>query len=208
VSIEGTELESGAADRLIAFADAVVAIGLTLLALELPVPEGRTAEEVWHSFGDHWSEYFAFLLSFYVIARLWGAHHHVMRYARLSDERLRTLNLLWLLVIVVEPAATKLLVGEHQDTLGAHAIRWDTYAAVQVLASAAFLAMVHHMVNGGLADTAMPAHVAPRAYVRSASFVAGFGLSIPVFLVTRDGWVVWIAVPLATSLVARRRTGS
>jgi uncharacterized membrane protein len=34
---------------LIVFSDAVVAIAMTLLALELPVPTGETADELWAS---------------------------------------------------------------------------------------------------------------------------------------------------------------
>jgi hypothetical protein len=40
------------------------------------------------------------LSSFIVIG---GHHHHVMRYAERSDARLRTLNMLWLLTIVLNP---------------------------------------------------------------------------------------------------------
>lgn len=42
---------------------------MTLLAIDLPQPEGSTAIQMLHSVGDHRSEYIAFLISFWVIAQ-------------------------------------------------------------------------------------------------------------------------------------------
>jgi len=67
-------LEARAADRLILFSDAVVAIAITLLALDLPVPDGRNVSEFWRSVREHDDHYLAFLVSFVVIAASWGKH--------------------------------------------------------------------------------------------------------------------------------------
>ena len=80
-------LESGTAERLLFFSDAVVAIAMTLLALELPVPVGKTASALWASAREGAGHYLAFVVSFVVIALAWGEHHHVMRYLERSEHR-------------------------------------------------------------------------------------------------------------------------
>ena len=200
-------LESGAADRLIFFSDAVVAIAITLLALELPVPTGATTSALWSSVGDHSGEYLAFLISFIVISVLWGRHHHVMRYVERSDARLRTLNMLWLLTIVLNPFATKLLTTEGPGTVGAHALRYGFYALLQVLASVTFVAMVHHLFSHHLQAADTPPSVETDSNWNAAGVIVGFGLSIPVFFATTYGWLLWIAGPVVVGNIARRRTG-
>ncbi|HEY3612244.1 MAG TPA: TMEM175 family protein [Gaiellales bacterium] len=201
---DGADLESGAADRLLFFSDAVVAIALTLLALELPVPDGKTTGAFWHSVQRYDGNYSAFLISFVVIAAAWGQHHHVMRFAERSDARLRTLDMLWLLTIVLNPFATKLLTTEGHDSLATHALRFGFYALLQVLASGAFIAMVRHMVARGLQSPLTPPRIASEASWQGIGVIAGFGLSIPVFFVTRDAWLLWIAGPVIAGQVMRR----
>jgi uncharacterized membrane protein len=209
VSADASELESGAADRLIFFSDAVVAIAITLLALELPVPIGTTTHAFWQSFRHEDSHYLAFLLSFVVIAVAWGQHHHVMRYAERSDTRLRTFNMLWLLTIILNPFATKLLTSEGHDSVGAHALRYGFYALLEVLASVAFLSLVHHMVSHRLSAPDTPARIVRTANWDGAGVIVGFGLSIPLFFVTREAWVLWVAGPVLCGQISRRRrTGS
>ena len=63
-----TDYDARAADRLILFSDAVVAIAITLLAIDLPLPEGGTVSEFWASVRHDSTHYLAFLISFFVIA--------------------------------------------------------------------------------------------------------------------------------------------
>ena len=68
----------GAADL---FSDAVVAIAITLLAIELPAPAGDTFSKFWPSVRHDDGHYAAFLISFAVIAAAWRDHHDLFRYA-------------------------------------------------------------------------------------------------------------------------------
>jgi uncharacterized membrane protein len=199
-----TQLESGAVDRLIFFSDAVVAIAITLLALELPVPEGATTHELWTSARHNDSHYLAFLVSFVVIAAMWARHHHVMRYAERGDERLRSLNMLWLLTIVLNPFATDMLTVSSHDTTGAHAVRFGFYAVLQIFANVAFLLMIRHLVRSGLQSATAPADLWPATFRGCMTVMAIFGLSIPLFLVTREAWILWLVGPIVVGHARRR----
>ena len=121
------DLEQRAVDRLIFFSDAVVAIAITLLAIDLPVPRGATVSQFWSSVRHNGGHYLAFAISFLAIAAAWNHHHDLFRYARSMDSRLRTLNMAWLLTIVLNPFATRLLTSQGHQPLGVHALRFGFY---------------------------------------------------------------------------------
>ena len=196
--------ESRAVERLTVFSDAVVAIAITLLALDLPVPEGDTASAFWASVQRNDGHYAAFLISFMVIAAAWSNHHDLFRYTVRTDSRLRVLNTAWLLTIVLNPFATRMLTVIGHPTLDAHALRFGFYALLQVLESGALLAMLRHMASHGQIPGAPPpmvTNMTREAYV----LMAGFGLSIPVFFITTNAWLFWFALPVLVGQVRRLR---
>jgi uncharacterized membrane protein len=94
--------------RTEAFSDAVFAIAITLLVLELPfehVPEGRLA----HELSDRWPEFAAYVVSFGSIALAWMQHRAVFDHIVRIDRRLMRLNLQLLLAIAFLPFPTALL---------------------------------------------------------------------------------------------------
>jgi uncharacterized membrane protein len=97
-------------DRFITFLDAVVAIAITLLVLPLaevivgtdPPPDAADV------FTQNGARFFAFLLSFAVISRLWLAHHRLVEWVGAYDTAFLWLNFGWALTIVFLPFATQL----------------------------------------------------------------------------------------------------
>ena len=78
---EGDEANEAASDnslgRLLALSDGVFAIAMTLLALDLRLPDLSTDAsdaQLRHALADDWRSYLAFLISFYVVANYWGVH--------------------------------------------------------------------------------------------------------------------------------------
>jgi TMEM175 potassium channel family protein len=103
--------------RLEAFSDGVFAIAITLLALELPRPEG---DDLWHELGTRWEAYAAFVVSFLTIGIIWVNHHGLLDRMRNADRTLLFLNLLLLMWVSLIPWPTG-LVAEHLSDPGAEA---------------------------------------------------------------------------------------
>lgn len=135
--------------RLEAFSDGVIAIAITLLVLEITVPEGpgSLAERL----GAQWPVYAAYLVSFVVIGATWLSHHHLIRDLRGVDHGLLLFNLALLLVISFIPFPTK-VVGE--EMLGHEPADQRTaallYAATFFVLALAFNAIWWWAVRRGL----------------------------------------------------------
>jgi uncharacterized membrane protein len=105
------------AERLTFFSDAAAAIALTLLILPLVelVPEALEAGETPAELIRHNVVPFAsFLLSFFVIWRIWTVHHRLFDRVEAIDRRVVRINSLWLLCVVVLPFPAE-LVGAYGD---------------------------------------------------------------------------------------------
>lgn len=193
-----------AAERMTFFADAVIAIAITLLALELPVPESadiRTNAQLWDALREGRPEYLAFLISFYVIAMHWAGHHRIFRYVTRLGRGMTLLSLLWLLMIVITPFATKLLsTGD-----GAIQLRIGVYAGIQATAGLVFLSMVLLIQRQKLYRGDTPPHRFANAYWGAGAQAAGFLISIPVsFFAADQAFDLWILAPIVTALARRR----
>jgi uncharacterized membrane protein len=95
---EGDEVADEGLGRLLALADGVFAIALTLLVIEIALPEGTSDARLGAALVALGPHYFAYVLSFAVIARFWIAHHRVFRYIRGYDDTLIWLNFLFLML--------------------------------------------------------------------------------------------------------------
>jgi uncharacterized membrane protein len=205
--VPGADAQTGyaarAGDRLVAFSDAVVAIAITLLAIDLPIPTGGTLAAVKASFWHDSRAYIAFLVSFGVIASSWGQHHDLFRYARGTDGRMRTYHLAWLLLIILFPFSTRLLTAHDDNNLVIHAFHWGSYALVETLTSLLLVTMVHHLITHDQLEPDTPRPVVTHQVRQSWGTMLGFGLSVPVFFVTENAWILWIVAPIAVGRARR-----
>ncbi|MEN9685099.1 MAG: hypothetical protein RLZZ28_885, partial [Bacteroidota bacterium] len=92
-------------ERLILFSDAVFAIAITLLIIEIKVPELHevSTQTIKQALAEKFPEFFGFVLSFAVVGLFWSTHHRLFGYVSSYDNGLLWLNLLCLFWIVIVP---------------------------------------------------------------------------------------------------------
>jgi uncharacterized membrane protein len=139
--------EPRGAERLVFFTDAVVAIAITLLVLPLVDAVGEAVAAGAPSIDvitENGPQIFSFLLSFYVIAQLWSAHHQLFQGVTVARRGVVTLNMVWVLTIVVLPFATEMIGGYGAD-------RFTVLLYIgMVLASSACLTALSVVIRGRL----------------------------------------------------------
>jgi uncharacterized membrane protein len=111
------ELEHAKLHRLIAYTDAVLAIVLTLLILEISVPaltKPESGSDMWQHLVLMKPKFIAFLLSFFVISTYWAGLHAMYSHMIKMDNNILWLNNAMLLFICVTPF-TSALVGEYSE---------------------------------------------------------------------------------------------
>jgi uncharacterized membrane protein len=111
--------ENGGFDRVVYFTDAVFAIAMTLLVVEIGVPETieGAAEDpaaMLGALGDKGPLIFAFFLGCYVIGSYWAAHHRFMTWLAAVDRGFVALTVVYLSFVALLPFPTGVL-GEFGD---------------------------------------------------------------------------------------------
>jgi uncharacterized membrane protein len=197
-----------ATERLVFFSDAVIAIAITLLALDLPIPHGNTPAQAWGDFGRLFHEdYLAFLISFLVIANQWFGHHALYRYVNRVHRRVAAVNMLWLLTIVVTPFATRVLVGDTPFPMA-----FTLYAGIQAASQLTYLALVLMIRHDHLSTIEVPSGVFTRGVARSLALAAAYLISIPIAYHTHWAYAIWALngsiARLATLAIRHRITAA
>ena len=132
------DADERAGGRLFGLSDGVFAIAMTLLALDLRVPDlgdHPTDRTLRHALLNQEPRYLAFLLSFYVIAGYWQRHRAEMRVADAGHPALTRRTLPLLLAVCALPFAADLL-GTYGDQDG---VAITVYAGVNVVAVGSLL---------------------------------------------------------------------
>jgi uncharacterized membrane protein len=176
--------------RIIAFSDGVMAVAITLLVLNIEVPNVRDSE-LPSQLDNLLPSVAAYALSFAIVGRFWVIHHRLFETLREFDGRLMALNLVFLALIALLPFSTQMM-EEYDSVPEAAAV----FAGTVGLASLTHWAMSHHTLRMGFVAEE---HREERAAARpiGLGFSALFFASIPAaFLSTSAAQVMWIAVAL------------
>jgi uncharacterized membrane protein len=103
-------------NRLEALIDGIFAVALTLLVLDIKLPEDTFASNnaLWDTLRSLERHFAIYVITFVVISIYWIGHHLQFHYVRYTDRRLIWINMLFLLLISFLPFATD-MVGDHED---------------------------------------------------------------------------------------------
>ena len=165
----GGSLEMGTA-RTEAFSDGVMAVIITIMALELRAPEGATLEAV----RGRLPGLLVYLLSFVIIGIYWNNHHHLLRAADRISGAAMWANLFLLFCLSLIPVLTEWLRDEYRHVLPAAA-----YGAVGLAAGFAYSILVRALIRANGPDSAVAAAIGSdrKGYASLALYAAGIGLA-------------------------------
>jgi uncharacterized membrane protein len=189
-------------DRLIFFSDAVFAIVMTLLVLDIRVPDvpSDAAQEVPGLVFELWPKILSYVLSFLVIGLYWIGHHQTFRYVRSYDRTLLWLNLVFLLSISFIPFPTDLL-GEYGE------LRFAViFYAASVGLARLLLALVWWYIFRGPIQTSddFDPGLANYHFLRSLAIPAIFFLSIGIaFFSPNAAMASWVLLVVADAVMWR-----
>jgi uncharacterized membrane protein len=151
--------------RTEAFSDGVLAVAITLLALDLRVEPTEHVSLV-RQLRDTWPSFAAYGVSFFVIGVIWVNHHALFSLISRVDRVLLFENLVLLMFVTTLPFTTSTLAGYVRE--GGGDARWAVllYGASNIGMALSFTVMLSRMTRHGLLLNPVSAEVARRAVRR------------------------------------------
>jgi uncharacterized membrane protein len=109
-------------ERFTFFSDGVFAICITLLIIEIKVPDHEelkiyTDADLWRHLSQMAFKFLGFLISFGIIGHYWSVHHRIFGYAKNYTTTLLWINMGFLFSVVLLPFSSGLL-GEYSSDIG------------------------------------------------------------------------------------------
>jgi uncharacterized membrane protein len=205
------EQERRQVDRIAFFSDAVFAIAMTLLIVDIQLPalpENPTAGQLWDAIWSLESQFISYVTSFLVIAIYWNSHHRLFRYIERYDQVFVWLNILLLMGIAFIPFPTSVF-GDYSGNRSAVVF----YAATMVYVSAMWAAVWWYAsANGRLIDDELSTATVSRIQGAVLAPAVVFALSIAAAYFeprwTPYTWLLLIPIGRFMGHRAGRRGGS
>lgn len=194
-------------ERIVFFSDAVMAIAITLLAVDIRVPDlppPEAAAELAFRLGELNPQIISFVISFVVIGIYWMAHHRYFAMIRDYDNRLIMINLLFLMFIAAMPFIASLLGRYAFLPLGVVPYAIDVSAiGLSLSALWAYASHAHRLV-----DSDLDARQIRLLTLRPLGPTVIFIISIPIAILNPMlGTLCWLLAPIAALVISRMATG-
>ncbi len=183
--------ERMAADRLAAYSDAVFAVIVTIMVLELKAPD----QAAFSALEPLWPTAVSYAVSYFFIAVIWINHHHLWRFVGSPNLKLMWINFVHLFLVSLLPFATAWIA---RTRLGSQPMMF--YAGLFVAIDVAY-----NLLERQVLAVADAAHVSARmrrmARRRSLTVLAGFSAAMLVASVAP--WVGFALISTALVLHVR-----
>jgi uncharacterized membrane protein len=188
-------LELGTA-RVEAFSDGVIAVIITIMALELRAPQGVSLDAV----REQVPGLLVYVLSFVIIGIYWNNHHHLLRAAERISGAAMWANLFLLFWLSLIPVLTEWLRDEYR-----HALPAAAYGAVALAAGIAYAILTRTLIRANGRDSAVARAIGPdvKGYGSLVLYAAGVGLA---FVSPWISYALYAAVALIWFVPDRRFT--
>lgn len=161
------------AERLTAFSDAVFAVIVTIMVLELKAPEQAAFSELW----PLWPMAVSYAVSYLFIVIIWINHHHLMRFAGPPTLGFIWVNFIHLFLVSLLPFATAWVA---RTELASAPVVF--YAGLFVCIDIAYNVFENQVLSGADADE-VPARMRRAARSRSLVALGGFIIAMLVAIV-------------------------
>ena len=176
--------------RVAGLSDAVFAVALTLLVLDIRIPEEVLESDLPASLQQLAPKLLVYLISFIVIGGAWGSHQRMLGQIRRGDGPFVWYNLLSLLFITLLPA-TAVLLGRFPTSL----IAIICFAIDVILIQLSALLLWRHAARYGLVEATLDPRVVTGIGRRLGISAVGFGLAVPfAFLNPTIVYILWIGL--------------
>jgi uncharacterized membrane protein len=192
-------------ERLVFFSDGVIAIAITLLVLDIrlpELPEHADSAALAAALVSIVPKIAAYALSFLVVGEFWFVHHTRFTYINRCDARLIWLNMLFLMTIGFVPFASSVM-SEHPNAV-AYAL-YDGTMAIAALLSAALWG--YAITGDRLVPPGLTAEIRRRSLVAPLRVAAVFVLSgvLAQANVHAGRWAFLLLIPAAVEWHGRQR---
>jgi TMEM175 potassium channel family protein len=182
-------------ERVEAFSDAVFAVIITIMALELEAPQGHTLADVRD---DLLPGLIVYVLSFTMIAIYWNNHHHLLRAAERISGAVMWTNLFLLFWLSLIPVLTVWLREEYQ-----HALPAAAFGVVALAAGLAYRLLVGALIRANGRDSPVARAIGSdvKGYASLVMYAAGVALA---FVSPWISYALYVAVALMWFVPDRR----
>jgi len=182
-------------ERLEAFSDAVFAVIITIMALELRAPEGHTLADVRD---DLLPGLVVFVLSFTLVGIYWNNHHHLLRAAERISGAVMWTNLFLLFWLSLIPVLTEWLREEYEYPLPA-----ATYGVVLLASGFAYRLLIRSLIRANGRDSAVARAIG--SDVKGNISLVAYAAAIPLAFVSPwISYAIYVAVALLWFVPDRR----